>query len=57
MQIGEIILIGAGLGLAMHWVECLIRPSLFARKVSWLVMVRVPEGIVIAAALRMLKVL
>lgn len=53
----NVLLVGAAIGILFHWFECLIRPSLYNRKIRWIIMVRIPEGIVIASALKVFGVI
>lgn len=53
----EVIIIGSALSIGWHWLECMFRPALNVRKWSWLVIYRIPQGIIIAGALKMLGVI
>lgn len=56
-MLATVLLVGAAIGIVLHWIECMIRPSLYARKLRWIVMIRIPEGIIVAGALRVLNLL
>ncbi len=47
----KVILVGAAIAILWHWFECIIRPNNHQRRLGWLVIIRVPQGIIIAAAL------